>query len=132
MASVFTVSVDVQVQGGPQASYSVVESVEAYDVVNVVIPKMAASLPQEVEVLVQPGGSGAVRFLMITSDRYQDLTYAPKDGTGTGAQDIVLNSPLILIGGAIGLLERVPQSLVFINSSVTNDATVHILVGREA
>lgn len=131
MASTFTVNVDIQVRNGPRASYSLVESVDAYDVVDVVIPKVA-SLPQEVEVLVQPAGSGDVRVLLITADRYQDLTYAPKDGTGEGANDVVLDSPQLLIGGAVGLLEKVPQILVFTNGSLTNDATVHILVGRNA
>ena len=132
MPSTIAVSVVVQVQNGPKTSYSLVESVEAYDVVSVVIPKMASSLPQEVEVLVQPAGSGEVRLLLITADRYRDLTYTPKDGTGTGSADTVLDAPQLLIGGALTLLEKAPQILVFTNSSTTNDATVHILVGRNA
>jgi len=132
VASTITLDVDVQVQGGPKASYSLVETVEAYDVVDAVIPKLASSLPQEVEVLVQPAGTGDVRVLLITADHYGDLTYAPKDNTGTGANDIVLDAPQLLVGGALGLLEKVPQILVFINMSTTQDAAVRIIVGRSA
>lgn len=126
MASTVTVSVDVQVQSGPKVSYSLVEQVDAYGLTEVVIPKNTTSK----EIPIIPAAPGDIRLLLITADVYGTISYVPKDGTAAGAKVIALNAPQLLIGGSIGMLEKVPHVLVF-TTTPAQDVKVQILVGRK-
>ncbi|HET9228765.1 MAG TPA: hypothetical protein VFR31_18950 [Thermoanaerobaculia bacterium] len=127
MATTITLNADVQVQSGPKASYALVDSVEAYGLTEVVIPKNGT----DVEIPVVPAGPGQLRVLSITSDRYQDLKYKAKDSTGAKGTEVTLDSPQLFYAGTIALLGKTPHSLLFTNSSTTIDANVRILVGRK-
>jgi hypothetical protein len=127
VASTVTVSVDVQVQSGPKASYALVESVETYGLTEVVIPKNTTGK----EVPVVPSGPGQVRLLSITADRYKDLKYKAQDSTPALGPEITLDGPQLFFGGTVALLGKTPNSLVFTNASTTDDANVRILVGRK-
>lgn len=125
MASTVTVNVDVQVLSGPKISYSLVESVDGYDFIDIVIPKSTASK----EIPVASIGAGQVRVLFISADRYQDLKYKPKDNTGTLGREITLSAAHLFLGDSA--LDKAPSALVFANASITTDAKVQILVGRK-
>lgn len=118
-------TLSVQVAGGPTISAIRSLSVDAYDVVNVVIPAGAT----EVEVAVQPGSADQVQFLLINSNQYgADLTYT----LTSGGSEIALDAQLLLVGeGAVGLLGSAPETLFFSNG-LPNDASIQILVGRRA
>ncbi len=120
-------TLNVQVVGGPKLSASSTLALDAYDKIQVGIEAGAADKKVE----VQPGGAGHVRFLLITSDPYgEELTYKVNDSGSTKV--IKLDGPHLLVGkGAVELLDPAPSSLFF-SSSLTKDAAVEILIGREA
>jgi hypothetical protein len=128
MASTVTLSVDVQVQSGPKASYALAETVETYGFTEVVIPKNTAAPGKEVPLI--PAGPGQIRVLSITSSLYKDLKYKAQDTAPSLGPEIALDAPQLFLGSTIGLLGKTPNSLVFTNSG-TEDANVRILFGRK-
>jgi hypothetical protein len=133
MAQAINWTLDVQIVGGPSSSVTSSINVGAYDKVDAIIPGGPGATPGTASVDVQPGGAGKVKFLLISSDRYGDkLTYDVQGASG--AVGVKLDSQQLLIGeGAIGLLGTAPKTLDFSNGLGTgNDATISILVGRDA
>ena len=135
MSEKISVTLDVQVIGGPRISESLTKEVEAYDKIEVLILKNT----NDKEVDVQPGGSGQVKFLMIRltdPQKYSDkVTYKvnTKGTVATSVPAIELDAPQILIGiGGIKLLDQAPTKLFFSNAWPTDDISVQILVGRDA
>ncbi len=126
MQEMVKLSVGVSISGGPSVSASRAIAVDAYDSIKIIVAAAAADL----EVEVQPGGSGQVKFISITSSVYDSgLTYTVNDAAGI---PVALDAPQIFGGeGAVGLLDPAPASLFFSNA-MDRDATVHILVGRDA
>jgi hypothetical protein len=121
-----TYAVSVQVAGGPRISASSTMEIEAYDKIQITL----ADGDSDVEVNIQPDGTGLAQFLSITATGYDDsLTYKVNDA---GATAIPLDGPHVFIGaGAVNLLDPAPTTLVFSNNT-GGDVTVHILVGRDA
>lgn len=123
---------NVQVSGGPKISASQSIAIEAYDSIKVTVlgtgDPSGADTDKRVD--VQPGGSGQVSFLAITSNRYHsNLTYKVNSDANPS---ISLDRPHILAGqGAVGLLDPAPTSLFF-SSIIAENAEIHILVGRDA
>jgi hypothetical protein len=117
----------VQIAGGPKASHSSTLEVEAYDVIAVEVADGADG----VEVQVQPGGAGQVRFLMVSADPYsEDLSYSANAAEADPAQRNTLDALHLLVGaGAVSLLGDAPESLFFYNGSGAASA-VRITVGR--
>lgn len=119
--------VDIQVIDGPKEKASDQLEVEAYDMLEVVVPDKDTD-GGKVTVEVQPSDSG-VKFLMITtaSGEYEDLTYKVNSGDAR-----TLDAPLLLIGeGAVKLLGATQEQFEFTNAG-TAQITVNILVGRKA
>lgn len=115
-------AVDVQVTGGPRLNFNDKIEVDAYDRLDVVVPKGGA----EKTVEVQPGAAGAVRLLVIrSSDASADVSF--KNGAGF----VGLENPVLLAGGAVGMLDAAPQEMKFKNETDA-DVTVTIIVGRDA
>ena len=113
-------SVDLQITGGPRLNVSNTLDVDAYDRIDAVIPTGGAATDVE----VQPG-AGVQLLLIKSSDPSDDVTF---DNNGA---DIGLKSPILLSGGAVGLLAAAPETLSFKNDTAA-DVTVTILVGRDA
>lgn len=115
----------VQITGGPSISLDGAMTVDAYDMIEVVILDNAT---QTVE--IQPSGVAAqVQLLMIRSDRYDEALFYK---VGAEATEFKLDKPLLLIGkGAISMLGVAPDALHFTNASGEN-ASIQILVGRDA
>jgi hypothetical protein len=88
----------------------------------------------DMEVEVQPSTTaGQVKFLAIASDRYGDdsnfLSYKVNSDANPA---IRLDQPITLAGtGAVSALDAAPTSLFF-SSTLVQDATIHIVVGRDA
>ena len=118
-------TLNVAIAGGPKISGSDTLEVEAYDKVGVYIPAVS-----KVETEVQPGDQGEVKYLLINADHYgEKLTYRINDESG---DEITLDALQIFIGaGAVSVLGKPPQIFHFENQ-MDRDATVDILVGREA
>ena len=115
----------LSVDGGPSIAGNEEFEVEAYEKIEVVVPK--SSVPTTVN--VQPSGAGMVKGLIIISDRYASLTYTVDEVVTVQT----LDKPLMLVGaGALALLGGVPNDLIFTNASTTVDANVTILVVRDA
>jgi hypothetical protein len=119
-------NVIANVMGGPTVGASDFLTVEAYDKIDVSVPKNG-----NIDVELQPGDAPQVSFLMITvadKSMYSNLSYKPE-----GTVDLIkLDAPLILIGnGAITLLDSIEQ-INFANSSTSDDAALSILIGRKA
>jgi hypothetical protein len=125
-------SLNVQVASGPNISMSQIVEVEAYDNIDVVVPGASVNPPAAgtKTVEVQPGGSGQVSFLLITSNMYDSkLTYKVVDD---GDSEIKLDAPLLLVeSGAVGLLGTKNNTFVFTNK-IAKDVSINILVGRKA
>jgi hypothetical protein len=118
-------TVDIQVAGGPKINFNDTVEVDAYDRIDVVLP--GADPAAETVVEVQPGAqAGSVKLLLVRANPASDsVTFA------NGAGDVGLKSPMLLSGGAVGILAAIPEKLTFKNASGA-DAKITILVGRDA
>lgn len=121
--------IDVQLAGGAKHILADTFESSAVDQVEIVVPPAAGGgAVGNLTVHVQPGGAGAVQFLMMTANIYhQDLTY-----TVDGGAAIKLDAPLFLLKeGAIGLLGATQKDFVFSNAIVPpTPVSITILVGR--
>lgn len=123
-------SCNVQVVGGPKISGADTIEVDAYDNIEVSVPKSESGTDGTATVEVQPGAQDQVMFLLIQAGTYQDspLSYQVEGS----AKSVALDSQQLLIGsGAVSLLDGAPTSLTFTNAGAT-DASVRILIGRKA
>ena len=105
-------------------------TVPAYAVPRGTVPPAAGGNPTTTTVaLPTPANNGAVRFLMISSDVYEELEY-----TVNGGADVYpLDGPMLLVGtGAVTLLDAAPTALAISNASAIVTPTVEIIVGRDA
>ncbi len=120
---VLTVSADVA--SGPKLKEARTLAVDAYDKISVTVPDGTSDLDVE----LQPGGTGSIRLLVVKSNVYgDDLKYTVNADT----TDHVLDEPHVLIGtGSIALYGAEPTKLVFDNA-LGDDAHIQILVGRDA
>ncbi len=121
-----SLSVQVQVPGGPSVSLTTDMETEAYDSIKVTIP--AAADKKKVD--IQPGGGTQVKFLMIYSDTYSEQIEFRANVAANPAHK--LDKPVVLSGeGSVGLLDPAPKSL-FITNALAEDIVVEVLVGRAA
>jgi hypothetical protein len=123
-------SCNVQVVNGPKISGADTIEVDAYDNIEVSVPKSENGTDGTATVEVQPGAQDHVMFLLIQAGSYQDgpLSYQVEGSS----KSVALDSQQLLIGaGAISLLDGAPTSLTFTNTGAT-DASVRILIGRKA
>ena len=119
-----TYAMSMIVDSGPAVSAGSYFNPEAYDVINITAPKTGAPIAVE----MQPGETGDVQAIVITSDNYTDLTYTVDTGDPQ-----ILDAPLMLIGaGNVGLLGATQNVIEFTNNDPTKDARITILVAREA
>ncbi|HEY0169602.1 MAG TPA: hypothetical protein VGB98_01025 [Pyrinomonadaceae bacterium] len=116
---------NTQVVGGPKVAGAGLVEADAYDNVEV---KVASGATVTVE--VQPATTaGRVKFLLVRSDNYANLTYEITEAAPLGAVD--LDGQLVLVGeGALKLVGGAPKTFKFVNSG-TADANVQILVARD-
>ena len=126
-------SVDVSVENGPSVSERASLIVGAYDVVTITVPGADAPSTEKTRATVQPSAGADVQLLLIRSTPYDtDITFTV---FGTeGATDVPMDGPQLYLGqGTEALGGTAPLRLDFKNKmGVDNDATVTILVGRDA
>jgi hypothetical protein len=125
------VSSAIGVAGGPNFAVAAQLAVDAYEVINVTVPKGQKNLAQ---VNLQPGAAGQVQLFYLASDLAPSLVKYAVGATGNvpNAANIALDQPLLLLGtGAIGLLGAAPQVLVLDGSATTQDEHLTVLVGRK-
>jgi hypothetical protein len=125
MATTMKVTLKADVSGASTTSAThTLSNIEAFDKIDVTVPAS-----DNIEVEVQPGGSGQVQLLFITAGNYSDnLTYTV---TG-GESDVALNAPQMFVGtGAVGLLGNTQNTITFTNGE-SSDIDVQVLVGRDA
>lgn len=119
-----------QVVNGPKVTGSGTVEADAYDNIEVTVPAKVGTTNGVLTVDVQPGAAGKVKFLLVKSDRYADLTYdidADPDLAG-----IKLDAQLLLVGeGALAMAGGAPQTFKFTNAG-SQAANVQILVARDA
>jgi hypothetical protein len=128
--AVITWTVKAEVAGGPSFNKATTLNVEAYEKIDVVIPG------GETDMEVTVDGSG-LQFLAIrveqpaTLPAQTPLSYKVNDA---GADAIDLDQPVqLLVGaGAVGLLGVNDLDSLFITNTGADNATVSILVGRDA
>lgn len=123
-------SCNIQVINGPKLSGSDTIEVDAYDNIEVTVPKKGNDVGKAT-VEVQPGAQTKVMFLLIQAGTYQGapLTYKV-DGSNKPA--VKLDAQQLMIGsGAVSLLDGSPTKLNFENSGAA-DIPVRILIGRKA
>ena len=118
----------VDIPNGPSISSSRSVEVEAFDLIEVELASGAA----DVEVEVQPGAAGQVKFLAVTSTRYgPEVSY--KVNTAAATETHALDQPHVLAGdGAVAMLDASPELLFLSNAFTDGDVNVQILVGRDA
>jgi hypothetical protein len=123
-------ALNVQVDGGPTISAADSIEVDAYDSIEVTVPKKTNGTDGKATVNVQPGGAADVLFLLIKANTYANAPLSYKVDGGT--KSVKLDSQQTLIGaGATSLLDGAPTKLIFSNAGAA-DASVRILVGRKA
>ncbi len=123
-------ALNVQVEGGPRVAAADSVEVDAYDNIEVTVPKNDGTDDGVAVVGVQPGDASSVLFLLISADTYKDspLSYT----VGDSDKSVKLDAQQTLVGaGATGLLDDAPKKLTFSNAGDA-DAKVRILVGRKA
>jgi len=127
MPETIVLTAGAEVASGPTVKESRTLTVDAYDKISVTVPDGTTNL----EVQLQPGGTGSVRLLIVKSSHYGE---ALKYTVNTGTTDHPLDQPHVLIGkGAVGLLGSEPTKLLFDNAlGAGKDAQIQILVGRDA
>jgi hypothetical protein len=125
MSEAIVLSINVGITNGPTQLINQTLSVDAYDKVDIKVPDGSAAMNVE----LQPGGAGKVRFLLVTCDQYSDkLSYKVNAGTDV----FLLDGPHVLTGlGAVSMLDPAPTAFIFANSS-GKDTQVRILIGRKA
>lgn len=136
MAQIIQWTSKVMVDGIAEMSLSRSISVEALDTIKItVLGSGSLGGPDtDKEVEVQPSTTGGqVKFLAITSDRFGDDTnFLSYKVNASGSPAITLDQPVILGGeGGVSILDPAPISLFF-SSTIVQDATIHIVVGRDA
>ena len=127
MPETIVLTVRAEVASGPTLKETRTLTIDAYDKISVTVPDATSDL----EVELQPGGTGSVRLLIVKSNVYGD---ALKYTVNAGTTDHVLDEPHVLIGtGSVGLFGAEPTKLVFDNAlGAGKDAEIQILVGRDA
>ena len=119
----------MKVPGGPELAVSRSVQAEAFGLIKVEIQDGDTDA-----VSVQPAGTGKVKFLAITSDRYEGLTYKVDADTTV----VTVDQPQVLAGpGAMKLVDPTDSAPKVLNFSYTavvaNDkASLQILVGWDA
>src|SRR5437764_10419324 len=123
-------ALNAQVADGPRIVAADAIDVDAYDNIEVTVPKHQNNADGTATVNAQPGDQSHVMFLLVTADTYQN---SPLSYTVEGSsKSVKLDAPQILIGaGAVSLLDGAPTKLTFTNTGPT-DASIRILVGRKA
>jgi hypothetical protein len=127
MPETIVITVSAEVTSGPKLKETRTLAIDAYDKLSVTVPDGTSDL----EVELQPGGTGSIQLLVVKSNVYGDgLTYTVNADT----TDHVLDQPHVLIGtGSVGLYGAEPTKLVFDNAlGAGKDAQIQILVGRDA
>jgi hypothetical protein len=121
----------IQVTGGPHITNTNVATIEAYDKVEVKLDPGAA----DVVVDVQPGATGQIALLAISSSLYAaKITYKVADGGGDKGP-FALDAPHFFSGGAVGVFGAAPKAFKFSNAlppGPANKATIEIFVARDA
>lgn len=127
MPETITVTLNAELSSGVTAGARMTLGITAYDVIEETILAGA----EDTQIQVQPGAADQLKFLFINaSDVGGDLTYKVNSDAGDA---IPLDAPHMFVGGgAMGFLgSAAPESLFFSNATAA-DATVSILVGRNA
>jgi hypothetical protein len=134
MSQTIQLESSVRVAGKTEIAFSRVVAVEAVDSIKVTVhgTDHIDEADSDLQVDVCPGGAD-VRFFAIVADRYGDATNTLSFKVNTtDATAITLDEPFIIAGaGLVGILGPAPESLFF-TSTLAEDASVHILVGRDA
>ncbi len=122
-------AMNVQIDGGPRVASSGAVDVDAYESIEVTVPKKTNGTNGEAVVKVMPAAAD-VLFLLIQTDTYTNAPLSYKAADSTKA--VRLDAQQTLVGaGAASLLDKVPTTLTLINSGAT-PAKVRIIVGRKA
>ena len=130
MSEEINISVNAKIKNGPDISFSVLQSIEAYDKLDFEVAK-----GQTKTIQLLPTATSSVQFLIIKSSRYDKKIISYKaNGTGT---KIILDTPQCYIGaGSMAALvaTNVPETLEFKNGLTGVEdglITIEILAGRD-
>ena len=117
----------IVVPNGPKMDLSQSLEVEALAKIDITIPASEADM----EVQLQPGGSGKVQFLLINANWFGDtLSYKVNDAT---ADERILDQPHLFVGtGAASFVENGEPASLFFSNSAPDDAKIEILLARDA
>jgi len=124
MSETIVLTISAIVGAGPKLKESRTLAVDAYDKISVDVPEQG-----NLEVEIQPGGTGSIQLLLVTSSVYgADLKYT----VNADATDRILDQPHVLVGsGSVALFGEEPEKLTFDNTT-GQDAQIQILIGRDA
>lgn len=125
MTDVVTYEMSLSVAGGPTITADDHFNTEGYEKIEATIPE--GSAPTTVN--VQPSALTELQAILITAERYEDLTFTVDEEVTTKT----LDGPLMLIGpGNIGMLGATVNDLIFTNADSEDENMVTILVARTA
>lgn len=128
MTDVVTYRMELSIEDGPSVAPDDHFDAQSYTKIEANIPKNSVATT----INVQPSPLTELQAILITAERYEDLTFVVDEGI----VPVTLDGPLMLIGtGLIALLAGTPgtlNDLVFENASATADNMVTILLARTA
>ena len=115
----------VAISGAATVSSTLALTVEAYDRLDLSVPKKNGANDGSVKADVLPGDAKQVQLLMITASNFKAGVKYTVDG-----HDVALDSPHLYLGGSVSLLGAL-NKIKFTNPH-TDEVGVTILVGRNA
>lgn len=125
MTDTINYTMEMIITGGPTVSADNHFEAEGYEKIEANIPK--GSVVTTVE--VQPGALTQLQALIITAERYTDLSFTVDEAV----TEHTLDGPLMLIGpGNIAMIGATLNNLVFTNADTEDANLVTILVARTA
>ena len=128
-------SINLKVVGGPAMVVNAGSEVEAYDVIDVLVPPDTTDMVVD----VQPAAAESVELMLVQCDRYDGkISYVASDGTDDSAR-IKLLGPQLYSGGMVALFDTDAKRLKFSNAhpapaagAAPMTARVQVVVGRRA
>jgi hypothetical protein len=125
-------SIKLSLVGGPEWSIEHRQTVDAYDMVEVILDPGTTDRVVE----LQPGAAARINLFAIQSSLYgPEISFKTSDG-GSDSGAIALLGPQVYGNGVAALFSVVPRSIKLSNShpaaDLTKRARVQILIGRDA
>lgn len=119
-----SLNANIQISSGPRLVIAYTVDVNAYDVIEATIRPHDFQQQFELQPTEAPE---KVKLILIVSDQYSSAVRYSVDSLS--GKSFVLDGPLVLFGGATGLIGHIPRMVTF-SSATDREVRVQIIIGR--